>query len=346
MTNQYAHYITRNIRSVYRRRLIAPSLFLLALLVLWFVSPLSSLVFPTHLSPSQLADAYQRNDTYVETELNDLSFTGYTNTLLGITTGYYYYTVVEDSCLFVLLRPATCEEGLPTIDQIKLRGQLLANGQAYDQLCNALAEDLSWTTEGLESKTTSFLLSEPAYFSFLGQLLILAFFASAFYSLFIILTSMLYSVFPVLSPPCRRLGRFGRTGELLAMAEEELETLPQLATEDMFITEHFFIEIADSGIAVVPISEIVWIYKYSTLHKLFWYHFNISYTLHITTTKHMHLQCPKNKKTDIDGIIDYLSEANHNILVGFNEKNRCQVQEMLHTRIRFEHLIAFLNRKF
>ena len=58
-------------------------------------------------------------------------------------------------------------------------------------------------------------------------------------------------------------------------AEEELATLPQLATEDMFITEHFFIEISTDGIAFVPIQEIIWLYKHSTLHKFFWYHFSI-----------------------------------------------------------------------
>ena len=125
----------------------------------------------------------------------------------------------------------------------------------------------------------------------------------------------------------------------------EQPTLPQLATEDMFITEHYFIEIADFGIAVVPIQEIIWIYKYSTLHKLFWYHFNISYTLHITANRHLYLQCPKNRKSDIDGIIDYLAEANHNILVGFSEENRLKVQEIQGKPMKFEKLIAFLKKR-
>ena len=39
-----------------------------------------------------------------------------------------------------------------------------------------------------------------------------------------------------------------------------------------------------------------------------------------TARKHLYFQCPKNMKSDIDGIIDYLSEANHEILVGFSEE--------------------------
>ena len=128
-------------------------------------------------------------------------------------------------------------------------------------------------------------------------------------------------------------------------AEEELATLPQLATEDMFITEHYFIETSIYGNAIIPIDQIIWIYKYSTLHKFFWYHFSISYTLHISANKHLYIQCPKNIKSDIDGIIDYLSEANHDILVGFNEKNRLKVQEIQGTPMHFEKFIAFLNKR-
>ena len=95
----------------------------------------------------------------------------------------------------------------------------------------------------------------------------------------------------------------------------------------MFITEHYFIETSKYGIAIVPIREIIWVYKHSTLHKFFLYHFSISYSLHITANKHLYIHCPKNIKSDIDGIMDYLAEANHDILVGFSEENRLSVQE-------------------
>ena len=119
----------------------------------------------------------------------------------------------------------------------------------------------------------------------------------------------------------------------------------QLATEDMFITEHYFIETSIYGNAIIPIDQIIWIYKYSTLHKFFWYHFSISYTLHISANRHLYIQCPKNIKSDIDGIMDYLAEANHNILVGFNEKNRLEVQKIQGTPMNFEKFIAFLKKR-
>ena len=90
----------------------------------------------------------------------------------------------------------------------------------------------------------------------------------------------------------------------------------------------------------MPIKEILWIYKYSTLHKILWYHFSISYTLHISANKHLYIHCPKNTKSDIDGIIDYLAEANHDILVGFSEENRLKVQAVQGKPLHIERLLA------
>ena len=113
------------------------------------------------------------------------------------------------------------------------------------------------------------------------------------------------------------------------MADEELSTLPQLTTEDMFITEHFFILLSTYQIAIVPIDQIVWIYKHSTLHQFFGKPINISYTMHITAHLNYYFNCPKNIKSDIDGIIDYLTEANHDIIVGFTEEKRALAMERI-----------------
>ena len=160
------------------------------------------------------------------------------------------------------------------------------------------------------------------------------------YSLLCLILYILYIRFPFLAPACQNLIVYGHPRQMLEEAEEELATLPQLATEDMFITEHYFILTSPYGNAIVPIKEILWIYKYSTLHKILWYHFSISYTLHISANKHLYIHCPKNTKSDIDGIMDYLAEANHNILVGFSEENRLKVEEIQGKPLHIERLLA------
>lgn len=226
-----------------------------------------------------------------------------------------------------------------------INGKITKEGNSLDTLFTNLSTDLNWTENGIRNKVSHYYISEPG-FNRMGNLFLFSvMFATGLYALICIVLSILYMFFPVFPPTCQNLALFGNPKKLLEQAEDELATLPQLATEDMFITEHFFIETSIYGNAIIPIDVIIWIYKYSTLHKFFWYHFSISYTLHISANKHLYIQCPKNIKSDIDGIIDYLAEANHNILVRFNEENRLKVQKIQGTAMHFEKFIEFLNRR-
>ena len=204
---------------------------------------------------------------------------------------------------------------------------------------------MEWTKEGIITQLPAYYFSEPDYHPISNQVMFTVYFGTGLFAILSLLRYFLFIIFPSLSPACQNLIVYGNPFELLAEAEEELATLPQLATEDMFITEHYFIMTSPYGNAIVPIHEILWIYKYSTLHKFLWYHFSISYTLHISANKHLFIQCPENIKSDIDGIIDYLSEANHNIMVGFNEENRLKAQANQGKPFRIEKLFAFLRKK-
>ena len=174
-----------------------------------------------------------------------------------------------------------CEEGLPTIDSLRVTGRIVQGQETYQTLLSNLSDDLDWTSDGINSQLNAYYFSEPAYHRYVTTFLFIVYFGTMIYSALYLLTCLLFIRFPVLSPPCQNLIIFGHPSQMLAEAEEELATLPQLATEDMFITEHYFIMTSPYGNAIIPIHEILWIYKYSTLHKFLWYHFNISYTMHI-----------------------------------------------------------------
>lgn len=343
---QLDHLITRKIRSTYGKRLFSPIVYLIFLTIIWFYTPMADLANPMDISEkASIAELAENGTQYIHTTLKDLNFTGYTQKRLGFVTGYYYYTLRNDGCYLVVLAPRTCEEGLPHIDEVSVCASIRRHPQSFSELTKYLAEDLNWTESGIKKQVSDCMISEPDFGHISSYVLLACFFLSAIYALLSIVLFALYALFPILSPASRQLGLYGKRGELLAEAEEELATLPQLATEDMYITEHYFIAFANKGVAVIPINEIVWIYKHSTLHTVLWYHFSISYTLHITANKHLYIQFPKNMKSDIDGIIDYLAEANHDILVGFNEKNRKAVQAMPGVTRFADGLIAFLKQK-
>ena len=346
MIDNFEHYITRNIRAFYKRRIPAPICYLLILLVLWFIFPISEMVAPSRLSSTDtLTSAYETDKEYVTITFENLTFTGYTTSRFGSINGYWYYGEQNDTCYIALLTPITCEEGLPFIESATVTCRIVKDKAIYQELLTALATDLDWTEKGLKNQLSPLYYSEPDYNPIANSVLFLVYFGTMLYALVSLGRYILYMNVPFLAPACQNLIVFGNPKVQLEEAEEELATLPQLATEDMFITEHYFIMTSPYGNAIVPIKEILWIYKHSTLNKFLWYHFSISYTLHITANKHMYIQCPKNIKSDIDGIIDYLAEANHDILVGFTEENRMKVQENQGKPFHIEKFVALLNKE-
>ncbi|MCR4610558.1 MAG: hypothetical protein K5644_01540 [Lachnospiraceae bacterium] len=334
-----------NIVKCYKRKIIAPFIYLVFIIVLSLISPIYSLINPADLDPAKSIKEQYSYNKYVNATLNDLYFTGYTEEWLTGTKGYYYYTTINNDCVIVLLTPSTCRQGDSVIDTVTIKGKISKNSKTETELLSKLANDLSWNEEGITSTISNYNISEPATTGFLTWLLLILAIGSAVVSLFFVLLYGVFILNPRISTPVLRLKAYGNSNELLDLAEKEIALLPQLATEDMFITEHFFIEISSYGIALVPIKEIIWIYQYSTLHKFLWHHFKISYTLHITANKRQYIKCPKNEKSDINGVIDYLAEANHNILVGFSEENRIQVEKIQGEFIPIRKLLQYLSSR-
>ncbi len=346
MTSTDYRTIRNSIRDYYKRKAIRASAFIAFLIVMSIFFPMMSLVFPSSFKSGMNPDRYAgKNIRYVSADLHNLYFTGYTRRLAGRISGYYYYMTSGDQCVIVLLTPQSSDMGLPSIGHVRGNFAIRSDKNSRRILLGNISKDLNWNKAGADKAFSKYSLSEPdgsgIFLAFVRILVILSFTIA----ILTIILSLVHMYFPATSHAVRRLSAYGNPGKQLLEAEKELATLPQLATEDMFITEHWFIETSHYGVALVPIDKIIWIYKYSTLHKLLWHHFSISYTLYITAASHIYIRCPKNIKSDIDGIIDYLSEANHNILVGFTETNREKVEAIQGDFLFLRKLWKFLSAK-
>ncbi|WP_406544327.1 DUF6709 family protein [Pseudobutyrivibrio sp.] len=341
------HLITRSIKTYYKNRLYAPIIFLIVILALAIFFPVGHMIAPRTYDEEDISlyQLYNKKELYGKFNLKNLYFTGYTNKWLDRTRGYYYYTMINSECVVVLLSPDTCEQGSPTIENITIKGKVIYDSHSTRTLLGNLANDLNWNEDGILSTVSTYSISEPDATGLMSSLFVFLYILFAIYSVACIIIFSVYIAFPVLSLPIQKTRAYGKPAEILAEAEEELATLPQLATEDMFITEHYFIETSSYGVAIVPIDAIIWIYKYSTMHKFLWHHFSITYTLHITAGKRHYIKCPKNIKSDIDGIMDYLAEANHNILVGFSEENRLKVEEIQNDFDIIRKISGFLSKR-
>ncbi len=318
------HYIRDGIRTVYAEKMIAPLLFLALVTFLAWKFSFTAFLTPVQIALTDTAEQYLKADIeYVTVDVEHLYYTGYTCTRRDKLVGYYYYTPINDSenYIFFLLTPEDCGDGESLLNDRTVVGRIREGESDYQVLLTAMAEELNWTYAGISEVSGAYYISEPDYGYLSSYAVLIVAGVFGVYAGLYTLACLVYILFPTVSPSVLRLSRYGKRRELFAQAETELATLPQLATEDMFITEHFFIEVSGYGVALIPISEIIWIYKHSTMRKFSPVHIKLSYTMRIYGTHRVQFDCPRNTKSDIDGIMDYLAEANHDILVGFSEEN-------------------------
>ena len=164
MPENYDHYISKNIKAFYKRRLAAPIIYLIVLILAWPFFSLSAVFSPDILpDDTSLETAFRGGKQYISTTLSDLKFTGYTQSIFGHTNGYYYYTMRDEECIIVLLSPNTSEEGLPSIEEVTIKGKISKGNENFDTLLSNLSTDLNWTENGIRNKVSSYYISEPGF---------------------------------------------------------------------------------------------------------------------------------------------------------------------------------------
>ncbi|MBE6014190.1 MAG: hypothetical protein E7241_02315 [Lachnospiraceae bacterium] len=316
-------YIFKNIKSYYLKHTLIPLIVLAFSVFLTISFKLTDVLFPEVVRNG--AEISEKNE-YVDIVIDEIYPAGYQMISGNSIMGNYYYGFYNGRCLYVLL-PLSEYDGEPSMKNYHMFGKLSYTGNSLTNITSKISSDLNWSSRSLSNSSYPYVISNIGTHLLLDRLIAIMILLTIFGSAIIIIYDFISAFIPTLSPPGRGLAKYGKAKDLLLQADDELSTLPQLATEDMFITEHFFIEVSTYGIAIVPINQIVWIYKHSTLHKLFNFHISMSYTLHISAHRQFYFNCPKNTKTDIDGIIDYLAEANHSIIVGFSPENKALAKE-------------------
>lgn len=76
MIDNYEHYITRNIKAFYKRRLFSPIVYLILSLLAWLILPIHSMLIPETISDNvSFTKIYKDTDRYVRLSFSELNFT-------------------------------------------------------------------------------------------------------------------------------------------------------------------------------------------------------------------------------------------------------------------------------
>lgn len=298
--------IIKNIRRIHMQKLIAPCLYLVLLLFLWMNSFISDVLLPkTIFTVSHLASYYSSKKYYVDISVRDLYFTGYTSSHSNAIIGYYYYTIWEDACIFLLLSPVSCENGIPYLEHITFRGRLQTDKKEYRQLIAAMAEDMNWSYAGMMPAVSPYFISEPDFVTPAKAFFIFLYALSGFYAAIHLTICLVYIGFPYTAPACRRLSRYGKAKQLLALADKELSLTVHYQDEEFFLTRNFFVILGRHSTFFIPLQVMKGLCL-CTSRKC---------RLSITADQNFRFQCPKGLKFNLDQMIQYLKESNPSIQI-------------------------------
>lgn len=318
----------------YIRRICYLTGSILILLIGLLVAIVSNIPFKEVFKPVQLsyansaASMYDSGIDYVETTLYNAKYTGYDCYKDGKKYASYYYCLVNNQCTFVLLE---CSEKKPlpeVLNQYTIKARLLENNNLSSKMKKEFSEYLGWNIDGLDKVSSNIYIDETAYHKHLYFFLML-FIGIIFIILFILLiTNILYFAKPSLYPACRYFNMLEGTRSINHV-NYEFNSKVLLKTGNITLTESYVIATSLFNIEILPINNIIWAYKHSTLHHFFGLPFNLTYNLNLVSKPHIYTYSPRNKKEDTDTVLSYFEEHYPNIIIGYSKENKQIVKGIL-----------------
>ncbi|MBT9779821.1 hypothetical protein GPL15_25450 [Clostridium sp. MCC353] len=155
-----------NIRKLLLKRLVLPILLLLICAAIFLSIPVRNYLSPRPLNQTDhMEELYDKNAPYITLTADTLYYTGFDYQHNGKLKGHYYYTLNQKRCQFYLLKNQDNQLPQPVLENVTLKGTLDPfDSFLYHSLTAQVAQNLSWTSQELESISVPYLISTiPSY---------------------------------------------------------------------------------------------------------------------------------------------------------------------------------------
>lgn len=312
----------RRIRIISLKRLCSAAFMLLISGGIFRLVPFYDFVWPVQITdPSGIVELYQNNITCVELTADTLYYSGYDYMENGRLAGSYYYSLEDGLCVYFLLSNAQCTDRPDTLSNITVRARLQSGGKLLSELIQKMSADLGWTPQGLSSISSHILVSAVDYLLFKNMVFLAIVLITFIISLVVFLYVLSYIIFPILHPACFRLRRYGSAKEQIEQAGRELCEEPILKAGIFTVTEHYLIASSKIRLFVLPLDQIIWVYKHSSFHHFRLKKLRITYTLRVVAKKKLLLVASVQPKQDIDAVICCISKCCPDVLIDYSREN-------------------------
>ncbi|MGN0481477.1 MAG: DUF6709 family protein [Lachnospiraceae bacterium] len=308
------------IRKVNAFKLILPVVILILLIVTADLTSMWEGLFPVNLGSDQnLATHYGNGYRYVQVTVPKLYYSGYDYMQGSSVKGHYFYSLDNGKCRIYILDKFS-DEVPDSLEEYTVTGKLIFQPDNYNDLLALMARDLGWTKEGISSVTMDVILSRADYHNVL--MLIMAVFMLL--ALVFVIASILTLIFNIVRPDYAytfySLGHHKERRFNILRAAREFETALIFESDTIFITARYFIYITNFNAAIIPLKDIVWMYKHSTYYNVLvvsW----LSYTLRVITRNNHRYKFRGNDKEVVDELLKFLKELDLGIMLGYTPEN-------------------------
>lgn len=250
-------FIIRNIKRVCKHKMIIP-----AIVIAIAIASLAIIPFYSIFNPTKVDDILNINGkhSYVEVTGKNLQYTGY-NVVTGTGGKYsFYYARKEEKCIFALIKT----DGSPkaVIDEVTFKAKVMPaeSNNTFNEMLKSYAKDLNWTEQGLNSITSPYMVSQADYHAVTYAILLGIILLIILIALIRLIFAIIWLINPHSYPVCKSIARKDRR-EIIEEAQEEIDSDNYLQINRTYITEDYFIDFGKSAVSVIPLSDVIWIYR-------------------------------------------------------------------------------------
>ena len=268
--------------------------------------------------------ANENGKTYVSINQSDLHYSGYDLMSGDNHKGAYYYEIVDNNqCVFVLLETDKNGKIITNLEKPVLV-KFEKTDNLFDNMLKLMSEDINWNYEDLSKMTSKVVLVQIDNHVWIYYFVFVLLVINILYFTYVVVHNLLCIIFPILHQSVKRVKKFYGYSSFKKLSEDlDYQVLNEnISAGGMHITDEFFIHLGSFYVNIVPLSEIIFVYKNSQLKNFFGLHFKILYTLHIRGNKKFRCACPGKTKEDADLILDYFANNYPDILNGYTDENR------------------------
>lgn len=315
------------IRKTMLSRLVMTGIFIAILIGIYIVVPFQQMISPEPVGDiTKLSEYYEKETEYVTWMADSLYYTGYNQGKSGEIEGYYYYTLIDSVCYFVLLDRA---EGLPKpeLTNYPVTGRILEKDEILEKVALQMAQDLQWTGSGLWEMSAPVYLSAPEYHDRFYAISFAAWKAALVFAIILGLMGLIIYIEPRLHPSLLKVMRYGALKLQLSQVNRELEESVRADYGNLKITENYVVNLEKNHLFFVPIRHVIWIFRISDLQGVSLRALSVEYHIHIWARYGVRLVTSALSSERAKAFMRDLRSYSDLILVGYTTENHKLAKE-------------------